>query len=309
MFLPDAETATIKCWRGELRKVKMKEELLEKYRESLPPSKPAQQIAIASDFLTWLGNREFTKENILKYNEYLRRKGYADGTIIRRFSVVHRLAVVNGIPCDFRRDERPEVQEINIYTPALDPDDIKAMVDCVRGMLPTGIEVRPEHAAFLALSTVYGLRRVELLEIEPQFVDTKNQSIFIKTAKKGRQRYHLIPDNIVPYLDAWDFQRRFSKAGMTRMFEQLKDMIGLEAQEVGWHSIRRSAIAQAWRCGLTEPDIFSFYRWKRPMSNMALRYATAKVVGRAGEHADLSYGDRQVDELVFQVHPFLRFWD
>ena len=286
----------------------MKDELLETYRKSLPTTRPAPYMARASAFLKWLGDREFDHGNVLKWMEHLRRAGFADGTMLLDFNIIRRLAIVNGIPWNFKRDEKPKIREIDLYTPALDPVDIKAMVDCVRGLSVTGVEVRPEHAAFLALSTVYGLRRIEMIEIEPRFVDTKNRSIFIQTAKRGRQRYHLIPDNIVPYLEMWDFQIRFSKSSFSRLFTELKAMIGLELDEVGWHSIRRSAVAEAYRCGLSEPIIYSFFRWKRPMSNIALRYATSKVVGRAGEHANVPFGDKVVDEEVFKVHPFVRFW-
>ena len=60
----------------------MKDELLEKYKESLPATRPAPYIARASAFLKWLGSREFDKENVLKWVEHLRRADFADGTIL-----------------------------------------------------------------------------------------------------------------------------------------------------------------------------------------------------------------------------------
>ncbi len=292
----------------------MKQEMLDKYILALASSKPQQYIDIAEAFLQWLGTRAFTKDMVLLYCDYLKKyKYYADGTVIRHFKVIRRLAKVNGVTLDFRRDELPQQNELELYAPAMDPVDIKAMVDLARGLEPAAggqaYDRRPEHAAFLALSTVYGLRRAEMALMVPGLFDIKNRTMFVETVKEGRQRYHIISDNIAPWLSAWGFQRQYSEDALTDMFGYLKRMIGFEAREVGWHAIRRSAIAEAWRCGLTEPDILSFYRWKRPMGNMPLRYATAKIVGRAGERVDVSFGDRQVDKKVLQLHPFVRFWD
>lgn len=287
----------------------MKETLLEKYRKSLPGTRPRPYLARAEAFLKWLHDREFVKENVQKWLQHLSDEGYADGTILHDFEIIRRLAIVNGIPWDFKRDEKPKLREIDIYTPLLASEDIKAMVECVRGLRDSPIPPRPEHRAFLALSTVYGVRRIEMLEVEPHFLDVKGKTIFIQTAKKGRQRYHLIPDNILPYLVDWGFQRRLSRTSLSYIFVELRHMIGLTAEEVGWHAIRRSAVAEAYRCGLSEDIIYSYYRWKRPLSNMPMRYATGNVVGTAGKHIDVPFGDRRVDEEVFKVHPFVKFWD
>lgn len=290
----------------------MKESLLENYRKALSPTRPAPYIAVADRFLKWLGDREFTKENVQKWLKHLAKEGFADGTIHTNFDIALRLAKVNGIHLDFLRHERPIVREREQYRPTFDPADIETMVKCVRGLKATPVEVKPQHAAFLALSTVYGLRRIEMVEIEPSSLDIANKTIFIQTAKKGRQRFHLVPDNILEYLEAWGFWQKASRTYVSNLFNDLKQMIGYQQapdEEVGWHSIRRSAVDEAYNCGLSEPAIYDFYRWKPPTRNMPLRYATGRRVGTHAQHAIVAFGDRRFDEEVFEKHPFVRFWD
>jgi integrase len=291
----------------------MKEELLEKYKQALSKTRPGPYIARAAAFLRWLGDRDFNEANVLKWLEHLRtmEDGYADGTIAHDFTIVKRLAKVNGITLVFRSSDTPQVHETSVYIPLLDGYDIQSMVSCVRGMHApfNDVEVRPEHAAFLALSTVYGLRRVEMAEMKPEFLDFKARTIFVQTAKRGRQRYHLIPECIISYLEDWGFKQVLSTSHLSRLMQDLKAMIGLSEEEVGWHSIRRSAVREAYTCGLTDPEILSFYRWRRPRSSMPLSYAMGHVVSTRGSFADVSYTDRGIDEKVFNLHPFVKFWE
>lgn len=288
------------------------EAMLANYRAGISAKRPGPYMSRAEAFLKWLGNRAFSKDNVLKWLKHLEDGGYASTTIHHDFSILKRLAATNDIVLSFRRDEVPKIHEFELFTPALAPEDINLMVDCVTGREnPPGeqIDIRPEHRAFLALSTTYGLRRVEMADILPDYLDIKGKTIFIETAKEGRQRYHLIPDNILPYLEEWGFRRKLSNDALTVLFKNLKAMIGFNMKEVGWHAIRRSAVAEAYRCGLSDPVVNSFYRWKRPMRDMALRYATAKVVSRKGVSQDLAHEDRRIDEEVLNIHPFVKFWD
>jgi len=287
----------------------MQDALLERYASSLPDTRPKPYIARARAFLKWLGNKELSAENIRKWLDKLKRDGYSEGTIAQDYAIIRRLVNVNGLPWPFRRSDAPLVSEQGIYAPALDPDDIKAMVNVVLGKEKSLTAApRADHRAFLALSTIYGLRRIEMQEMSPEFLDEENQLLFVQTAKRGRQRYHLIPEIILPHLVDWGFERPMSSTGLSRLFDELKGMIGLKADEVGWHSIRRSAVRDAFEAGLSEPTVMSFYRWKRSTSDIALRYATSRIVGRGREYAALGLEDRRVDEAVFAVHPFLSFW-
>jgi integrase len=286
--------------------------MLKRYEASLPegPTR-AQNVRIAGMFLDWLEDRELSAENVRKWQAKRRReKLLADGTIHHEFSILRRLFVVNGIEWPFRRGEAPVVHESEVYAPALDSQDIAAMVNVVLGREePQGkIKPAPVHKAFLCLSTVWGLRRVEMAEMRPEFLDTRNGMLFVQTAKKGRQRWHIVPDYIMPHLEEWGFRQPLNPTQLSALFSELKGMIGLDEPEVGWHSIRRSAVMEAYRAGLSEAEIYSFYRWKRSTFNMPLRYATSKVVSRSGVRAEVADEDRKIDQRFLELHPFPKLW-
>lgn len=280
----------------------MQEDLLQKYINSLSDGK-SQYVSRARMFLKWLGSKEPNQANVRKYLEHLKSEGYAPGTVNLTFKVIKRIFLVNNITWPFRRSDTPIVSEQDVYAPMLDPFDIERMIQAARK------DGSPKHRAFLAVSTIYGVRREELIEIYPSSLNLKDKLIFIRTVKRGRQRNHLIPDVILPHLAEYGFDKRVSDYGASMVFSDLKRMINFEADEVGWHSIRRSCIRAAYEAGLSEPVIHSYYRWKRSSLSMPMLYATSRVVGTRGEYSELGFDDRKIDEQVQAVHPFLKFWE
>ena len=145
----------------------------------------------------------------------------------------------------------------------------------------------------------------------PEFLDQDRRLLFVQTAKRGRQRWHMVPESILPHLAEWGFDRPVSLSRLTKIFNDLKSMVGFTgplAREVGWHSVRRSAISAADKAGVPRSVIISFFRWKRSVGDMADRYSVSRIVGRNTEVRDLDMADRQVDEVMYAHHPFLEFW-
>lgn len=288
----------------------MRQELLDHYAAVLPEAAKKERLARVSAFLSWLGNDEPSAEAVTKWIARLKGAGYADGSLLKEWGILRALFRRNDLVWPFRAGDAPIIHEQNVYAPALDPQDIAAMVDVALGRQPSqGPKPDARHKCFLALATVWGLRREEMREMTPQNVDEKQSLLFVETVKHGRQRYHVIPTFIMPYLMEWGFKQAVSLPGLSLLFNHLKEMIGLKvSMELGWHSIRRSAVSAAFDCGLNEPEVNSFYRWKRSGSNMALRYAASRVVGRSGERAEIGGSDRQLDEKVYSLHPFVKMW-
>src|SRR4030042_1082665 len=223
----------------------MKTDLLEKYSQSLPEKNAMQFISIAGKFLQWLGNKEFSAQNIKAYLQFMKEENYSSGTISFQFGVIHRLCVIIGFEWPLKRSDHPVIPEHEIEAPALDPYDIKRMVDIVRS------QESPQLRAFLAVSTVYGLRPGEIGTITPSSLSLKDKLILIETAKRGRQRYHIIPDVILPHLQEYGFTVKVSSTQLRVLFVNLKVAVGLKMNdEVGWHAIRRSAIRAAFEGGL-----------------------------------------------------------
>lgn len=279
----------------------MQSELLEKYRSSLPKSCRNSYTAIARRFLQH-SNGSLTRNAVEKYVEQLRNEGYSDGTLNFTFRVIRRLFIVNGVEWPFRRGEAPVVREREVYAPALSPDVIEAMILAAR----SGV-LNEQETAMLALSTTYGLRRGEMASLSQESINLVDRLIFVETAKHGRQRYHLIPEEIVPYISAYRF-RPYTPQKITIIYYDIEKKLGLSRmQEVGWHAIRRTLDMLLVEAGLPEITIMDFLRWKRSDRSMVARYYSVTLVGRE-QKVEMDMGDRRIDETVFAVHPFLPAW-
>jgi len=166
-------------------------------------------------------------------------------------------------------------------------------------------------ACFLALATTYGPRREELCDLEPGDVDLKRNTIFISTIKFGRERYHLIPVEIKPYLEAHDFSQRYNLTQMSRLFWVIVNGSGLEAlkpQRLGWHSIRHTVKTLLDKSGLDPFTVHDFMRWKGVEREFAMdmRYHATYFVGLEGPQVVTE--EAESDKEIFEKHPLLQFW-
>ncbi len=289
----------------------MRDELLGVYAESLPQSARDERLPRVRAYLEWLRNRQPSTQTVRKWLEKMKHDGYADGTVARDFATLRRFFIVNHLEWGFRRGEGPVIREQQVWAPRLDPETICKMVQVARGTVPpASTKLSPGHAAFLAMSTIWGLRREEMQELKPQWVDLEHCTLYVETIKHGRQRYHVIPPEVVPVLSAWDFHR-ISVDWISEIFGQLKTAVGLTrdaGMEVGWHSIRRSLTHELFGAGCNASEIANFLRWKRSGSDMAMRYASTPVIGLGISRREVGFDDRAEDEKILAKHPFLPFW-
>ena len=287
--------------------------LLEAYRRSLPDSARSSYGRNAEVFLDWAGNRPLNADTVRTWIEKRRRAGYADGTLRHEFGVIHRLFEVNSLEWSFRRGDAPLIREHEEFAPALAIEDVQVMVDVVLGRVQPQGPTKPTatHRAFLALSTVWALRRGEMIEVNPESLNAKQKLIFVKTLKEGRQRWHVVPDYMWPHLEGYGFSTPASRSALTILFDELKIMVGFTRETglyIGWHSIRRSFEKAAFEAGFSIADIHSFCRYKRPTSNMPLRYGTARTVSHTGVIEQIATDDAKLDARFYEAHPFPQMW-
>jgi len=281
-------------------------EILENYSKGLSSKGKTRSLYLrfAKDYLDYAGNR-FDREIINKYLDHLRKKyKYSDGTLNFIFRIIRTLFNRNKIDWPFRRGEAPQIREDNIKAPALDPNLIIEMIQATKS------DGTPDEIAFLALSTTYGLRKVEMVELSESDVKLKDKVIHIATAKHGRERTHLIPEGIAPYLAQYDFNDAISEFGIFVLWYRLEYKIGLtHTEQVGFHSIRRT-LNTLLLDRLPEVTVSGFLRWKqRTSSNMPFRYSAQRFVGREGTSTKVIGEALDVDSKVFAVHPFIKYWD
>ncbi len=280
------------------------EEILENYSKRLGSLGKTRNLYLryASNFLEY-ANGDFEREKIDKYLAHLRRQKYSDGSINLMFRIARTLFSRNAIEWPYNRGESPQIREDKIQAPALDPDVIGEMISKIKK------EGDPDEKAFLAISTTYGTRRIEMVEISGEAISIRDRTLHIVTAKHGRERTHMVPEAIVPYLQTYDFGAKRSESELFNLWYRLEYRIGLEhINQVGWHSVRRT-LDTLLLDQLPEATVMSFMRWKqRTSSNMAYRYSAQRFVGREGITTKVVGAARDVDSKVFEVHPFLEYW-
>ena len=280
-------------------------DLLQRYASNLPDSSSRNQyVSYARNFLD--SAAALDKESINKYLAKLKRQGKKTGTVNFAFRVLRTLFNVNKLDWPFRRGEAPLIRQRDEYKPALDPELIRIMVEAAKnGKLDTS------PACFLALSTVYGLRREEMCDLKPGDVDLKAGTIFINTVKFGRERYHLIPEEIKPYLQSHDFNQRYNLTQMSQLFWVIVNRSGLEAlrpKRLGWHSIRHTVKTLLDDSGLSLYAVHDFMRWKSVEREFAMdvRYHATHFVGL--EEDRVVTEEAESDKEIFEKHPLLEFW-
>lgn len=281
-----------------------KAELLEKYSSNLTGSKNRNHyLSYARDFLDHADG--LNKESVTKHIERLRKHKRSSGTRNFVSRVIRRLFVVNGLEWPFLRGQAPQIGQRDEYKPALDPELIKILIVAAKsGKLAT------DEAAFLALSSIYGLRRAEMVDLKPE--DFAGDTVFIATVKMGRQRYHLIPPEIKKYLAAHDFSQRYSLTGMDQVFWRIVNNSGLEElkqHRLGWHSIRRTVLSVLHKVGLDPFSVHSFLRWKGGAEGdlaMDTRYHATSFIGLEGTKVVTL--EAEGDKEIFEKHPLLAMW-
>jgi integrase len=195
--------------------------------------------------------------------------------------------------------------------PALTREAVEALVVAARGGKTTA-----KTAALLFLATVYGMRAGELAAVRPEDVDRAGRRIFVRTEKKGVQRWCWLP----PEADAWlpaawkpvtDLQ---ANAYFRRAWDAA--MPYARPPRTAWHAVRRALVSALDEAGVPREDTERFLRWsgggrKESAERMHELYGRPNVlVGTAGvERArPEDEGRREYDAAVWDRHPFLPLW-
>jgi len=277
---------------------------LETYLATLPQGITGSFLVYARKLCEFLESREPTRETLDAWLEHLRREQYAPGTIRFAFGVARRLFRVNNLPWPYLPREGPGVPDRAQYRPALAAEVIEAMIRASACM-------EAKHRAYLSLSTVYGMRRAEMLEIGMHSFDWRSHLLYVETVKHGRQRYHVVPEEIEPHLRAYSWPKT-SLSTLSLLFGEMKEVVGLDADvsaELGWHGIRRSLDSALERSHLPRVDVVAFMRWKASQRDMAERYAMPSVVvGLDSRRSEISVSDEDLDRRVFAAIPWLHVW-
>lgn len=160
-------------------------------------------------------------------------------------------------------------------------------------------EGAPRDKALLALSTTYGLRRTELCGILAE--DVAEDRITIWTAKQRgakKPRVHKLPPQIAPLCHEYREWGSLSETAMSQEFKVILSFATGDYQgQTGWHAIRRSLATELRKNGADILAIRNFMRWKGGMTGMEMPSLYIQL------------NDPDVDEEIFNKHPFLEAWE
>lgn len=259
------------------------------------PATRSQYRSHVWDYLEWLKDRDWRdRETLYAYLDYLKHQGKGQ---------VYISYIIRGpIGCLFRMNGlRVPVKLPKVKPPMLDiasrfsntVEEIRALIHAARA------SGNPQWTNLMALSTTYGLRVGEIFGVRKDDTHPHKHTIVIHTEKGGMLREHLVPDQIGLYIFHYDYpmvgyNRRFE------IFHEIATAAGVQAvPKKAYHGIRHGLVTalknvrnEGGKRYYDDTTVYQFLRWRG--GGMMERYDTPDF--------------QNIDEEIFQHHPFLNDW-
>lgn len=243
--------------------------------------------AVAAEFEQVCGYQEkYTRADIILFLVHLRKRKLAQSTIDKNLKAIKLLSQI----------QQWELPDLNMRR--VSPDEIRRPIldkDRVISLILTGKHLLPKTwLSYLALSTTYGLRRIEMARLKPS--DLTSKTLTVHTAKGGVKTTHLLAPEIAPYIEGFE---PYKDDSLTHIFHKMMVRTGFKADGgFGWHSLRRALVTELILAGASALNVLRFMRW-----------SDASARGEFGMLATYAKKDQtRIDEEIFQIHPFLPFW-
>lgn len=266
-------------------------ESIEKLKLAFPTGEVQNQfVESAQRFIQFSGRKSsYAREDVLRYLRHLEEKEKKPSYRRFVFYTLKRYFEENSWPWELKKRDLPAIIEEDLTRPALFGDQVKDLITKARQ------KCEPRELAVLAVDTTYGPRRVELSLLSRPKIDLDGRKLPISTRKKGTPRVHLIPEEIVPFLDAYP-NREMTPDNYTMIWRGIAERCRIKRQpRDGWHSLRRGLCSDLIDTNLSPVIVYRFLRWKIRGLPMLDVYFQTKV--------------EKIDEQVFEVHPWLKFWE
>ncbi|MBA7582299.1 hypothetical protein ES708_24227 [subsurface metagenome] len=246
-----------------------------------------QWRALADKFGDCCGVKDaYDRTDVVKFLAQLRREGHKQSSINVMIRPIKLLAQIQKWPDGFPRLAMPKVRVSDVERPFLNHDEVCEMIRRAKVFCNEG------ELAYLALSTTYGLRRVELASLE-----VGDGMVTVDTVKGGVVTTHIIPDQIKPYIGGY---HHTDTRYMSLIFQRICRKVGMdfEGKGFGWHAIRRSLATELLVQEVSALNIIRFMRWSDSLARgefgMLVIYAKRNQA--------------KIDRAIFEVHPFLPVW-
>lgn len=241
-------------------------------------------------FVRIIGNKPtYDRNDVTKYLVAMRNIGHCQNTINKDLKPLHLLAQLQN--WQFPKMSMKKVHKEDVTRTILSVEEIGQLILRGRQALPKN------YQAFLALSTIYGLRREEMVQLTPEDIGKDGLLHVRVVAKGGSPTNHQIPDCIRPILK--EFHPTDARY-MTRIFRRICRACAIKIADLyGWHSIRRALVTQLVIKDQSALNIVRFMRWSEQ----------GTMKGEFGMLALYAQRDQgNIDNAIFANHPFLKYW-
>lgn len=236
----------------------------------------------------------YTRDDVLAYIDGLITADKSHNSI--RSAIVGIQALCRAIDCPWPLAGKPlhlpHEDDDEGLGPVLSPEEVETLIAVAR----TG-ETYGRGAVRVAtcLATVYGFRVSEIARILTAGISEPHLSVV--TSKSKRKREHGIPSILFEQVRCPPV--RCSAESLHGMFRRLMtEHVRVPVKGEGWHAVRRALVTGLAANEVPDRLLVRFFGWSRTGS--------AGVV-IADRYTRIDY--RQVDELVFRRHPYLRAWN
>jgi integrase len=228
----------------------------------------------------------YDRADVVKFVAELRQEGMKQNSINARLKALRLLCQIQNWDGGFPRVAMPKVKDSEVNRPSFNTDQVVHIISRAK-------EVCSERElGFLAVASVYGLRREEIGTLE-----VNDGVVKVNGAKGGEVTFQIIPDAIKDYMK--DYRACKDVRYMTRVFQSIMSKVGLQVDRgYGWHSIRRALATELAMRDVSALNIVRFMRW----SDASLKGEFGMLAIYARREQD------KIDKSIFEVHPFLNAW-
>lgn len=267
------------------------------------PRKPGTIVGYLSKarrFLASLDEFPPSEMGLRRYFADSRKGGRGEGTLGTDFAVIKELYSANHWDWPFTKRDRPE-RPPETFSPAFTLDEVTQLI-------VNRDRYSDRERFYLAISSIFGTRREELARVSRK--DIKGNTILIHTAKKGPERWHLIPDEIMPVITTYR-PKAHEASSLSYIFQRICEKgLGERKKGYGWHSIRRTLdtllLPALAREGLPLTFAPEYLRWSK--KTIGATFLGSPMAGLYTHSEVLSGGPFAVDRHIIAVHPLLHLW-
>jgi len=243
------------------------------------------------------------EEGLRKYFLQRRKEGINERTLRKEFVHLKKLYLSNHWDWPFTRDDMPQPKEA-ATAPAFTLEEITTLIRARE-------KYSKAESFYLAVSTTWGPRREEILNIKRRDYDSEVITIRLAKRRTGEKLIrHIIPEEIKSIL--FDYHPRLKTAvSLSYAFQAILLKSGLGKKEgYGFHSVRRSLrTLLEWNLakdGLPLSLVADFMGWSPAAKGIV--YGGAAMLGVYSHSEILSSDPLGIDKLVLEHHPFVSLW-